>query len=156
MTTEVVIYNFHNKGSPSPLRLLSDTHWEDEAYIYIYIIYIYIAKNISPNVAWIPATRAVLVEGLYLIWGKVKIADWLFKISPFSHWVMEYSNILIFSNIHLGLDSPSQNWILYPLAYSPRLLWVCFQSLRKIYCHFPESDRNKFLKLSHLFALSGP
>lgn len=28
---------------------------------------------------------------------------------------MGYSNILIFSNIHLSLESSSQNWILYPL-----------------------------------------
>lgn len=26
MTTEVIIYNFHNKRSPSPLRLLSGSH----------------------------------------------------------------------------------------------------------------------------------
>lgn len=46
MTNEFIIYNFQNKRSPSPLRRLSDIHWEDEAYIYIYI-----AKNISLTVA---------------------------------------------------------------------------------------------------------
>lgn len=46
MTTEVIIYNFHNKRSPSPLRRLSDIHWEDEAYIYIYIyLYLYCKEH---------------------------------------------------------------------------------------------------------------